>query len=311
MKLRFTDSIAGRACFFLAGSVIDPPSLDDNEELRAFLAAGLLEHVQAEALDPSSSAPAAPLSPPPAAAPAPLTRKARRAAAAEAFEREALDQQLKAYRPVPALWPDGVAVVIGGGPSLTAEDVAACRGRVRVVAVNDAYRLAPWADVLYACDPEWWGWHRERLAGAIDRRYSLDGLRWKDPKIEAMRAELGVTLLGLTGVAGFELDPRAVRTGKNSGYQAINVAYHFGIRRVILLGFDCGPKGDREHWFGDHPNRSRGLYGQFADHFRKLAGLAPALGLEIVNASRESALDCFPRVSIEEALEGAPALGGA
>jgi hypothetical protein len=51
----------------------------------------------------------------------------------------------------------GKAIVcLGGGPSLTQAQVDACRGRAHVIAINDAFRLAPWADVLYACDWQWW-----------------------------------------------------------------------------------------------------------------------------------------------------------
>ena len=48
------------------------------------------------------------------------------------------------------------AICIASGPSLTQEDVDYCRGRGRIYAVNDVYRLAPWADVLFACDLAWW-----------------------------------------------------------------------------------------------------------------------------------------------------------
>src|SRR5688572_2955592 len=65
---------------------------------------------------------------------------------------------------VPRLWPGYTFVCIGGGPSLTVEDVevvkqAAMTDQVKVVAVNDAYRLAPWADVLYGFDWQWWEHH--------------------------------------------------------------------------------------------------------------------------------------------------------
>ena len=34
------------------------------------------------------------------------------------------------------------------------------QGKARVIAVNDAWRLAPWADILYACDGRWWRHHK-------------------------------------------------------------------------------------------------------------------------------------------------------
>jgi hypothetical protein len=60
-------------------------------------------------------------------------------------------------------WEGQVVVCIGGGPSLTQRqvDVASASG-ARLVAVNDAYRLAPSADMCYFADFEWWQWHKDR-----------------------------------------------------------------------------------------------------------------------------------------------------
>jgi hypothetical protein len=53
------------------------------------------------------------------------------------------------------VWAGETAVLVASGPSLCPSDVDRVRGRARVIAVNDGYRLAPWADVLYACDRRW------------------------------------------------------------------------------------------------------------------------------------------------------------
>lgn len=47
-------------------------------------------------------------------------------------------------------------VCVASGESLTRADVNYCRGKARVLAINDNYRIAPWADWLYACDGRWW-----------------------------------------------------------------------------------------------------------------------------------------------------------
>ena len=60
----------------------------------------------------------------------------------------------------PRLWPGETLACLGVGPSLTAAQVAALRGKTRSIAINDAWRLAPWADVLYACDGRWWRKHK-------------------------------------------------------------------------------------------------------------------------------------------------------
>jgi hypothetical protein len=191
---------------------------------------------------------------------------------------------------VPRLWPGATIVCLGGGPSLTREDVDYCRGRARVVAVNDAYRLAPWADVLYACDAKWWAWH-QGVPTFTGLKYALERQAATWP---------GVQVLENTGHDGLEPKPTGVKTGRNSGYQAINVAVHLGAARIVLLGYDMmrGPK-DLEHWFGNHPNGQRSPYLAFAQKFACLVKPLQALGVEVINCSRRTALTVFPRQSLE------------
>jgi hypothetical protein len=99
-------------------------------------------------------------------------------------------------------------------------------------------------------------------------------------------------------------EPGMIFHGNNSGYQAVGLAYTWGASRVILLGYDMQYTGGRRHWFGDHPrglNNATGL-ACWQRSFPKLAADAEKVGLEIVNASRETALTCFPRMRLEDAL---------
>lgn len=209
---------------------------------------------------------------------------------------------------VPRVFPNSTIVCIGGGPSLTAADVDACRGRARVVAVNDAHRLAPWADVLYACDGAWWD-HYQGVPTFAGSKYCLTvtNTKWRegDQWVRGRRRWPGVEQLQKTGEHGLEVQPHGVRTGMNSGYQAINVAVHLGAVRIVLLGYDMqrGPKRER-HWFGEHPKplAHDSPYGGFVNCFQTLVAPLRAIRVEVVNASRETALRCFPRQSIEQAL---------
>ena len=196
---------------------------------------------------------------------------------------------------VPKLWPGETAVCIGGGPSLTAADVDACRDRgVRVIAVNDAYRLAPWADVVYACDDKWWGWHHKHVAPLPALKYSIAAIRGKWP---------GVVVLKCGRKHGLELAPTHLATGGNSGYQAINLCVHFGIRRVLLLGYDMGLDAKkRSHWFGEHPSGRQSSYASFQAAFMTIGAPLQAIGVDVINCSRHTALKCFPRMPIDEAL---------
>lgn len=195
---------------------------------------------------------------------------------------------------VPRLFPDQTIVCLASGPSLTANDVDACRGKAPVVAVNDTYRLAPWADVLYACDAKWWDYHNG-VTMFPGLKFSLEKKadRW-----------LGVQVLERSNDRGLDLSPARLCTGMNSGYQAINLAVHLGARRILLLGYDMQVQGKRSHFFGDHPKglQRSAAYEQCCERFASLVEPLKSLGVSVINCSRQSALKAFPRQPLVEAL---------
>lgn len=202
---------------------------------------------------------------------------------------------------VPRRYPGSTIVCIGGGPSLTAADVDGCRGKAVVIAVNDAYRLAPWAEALYACDAKWWMAHNG-VPGFAGAKWSLDTPNWA-----TLRNRLtDVQLLENTGAQGLEPSPTGLRTGKNSGYQAINLAVHYGAQRILLLGYDMQPaRSGQSHWFGEHPHPIRTVspYPYFLGMFDSLRDPLRELQIEVINCSRETALTCFPRQPLAAALQ--------
>ena len=189
---------------------------------------------------------------------------------------------------MPRLWPGETVVCLATGPSLTQADVDVCRGRARVIAINDAYRLAPFADVLFAADGKWWKYHQPAFSGL---RYSL----------QQDAASHGATVLANTGYMGVEMDPRGLRTIKNSGGAAINLAVHLGASRVVLLGYDMAYAGHRKHFFGDHPERLAGGAhpALFVPLFQTMVEPLRDAGVSIVNCTRTTALTCFPQLPLE------------
>lgn len=189
-------------------------------------------------------------------------------------------------------------VCVATGPSLTKTDVDYCRGKAFVLAIKDAIRLAPWADALYACDSKWWRHYGDALA-YDGPKYTLDPL-----------ASKWATVLGRSGDEGLEIAQKdSLRTGKNSGYQAINLAVHLGATKIVLLGYDMQPSAHgMDHWFGAHPkwkdavSVTRPAYAVFLPKFTTLVQPLKDLGIEVVNATRRTALEAFPCCSLEEAL---------
>lgn len=189
-------------------------------------------------------------------------------------------------------WPGSTITCVATGPSLTQHDVDIARRLGPVIAINDAYRLAPWADVLYAADPHWWKAHRIALA-------KFTGLRFS---IQAGARGYGATVLRHRGHSGLERDPSGLKTGNNSGYQAINLAVHFGAARIVLLGYDCQRTRGEDHFFGPHIKMNQTTDARFLEwraYFATLIKPLAEIGVEIVNATRETALTCFPRAPLE------------
>jgi hypothetical protein len=85
----------------------------------------------------------------------------------------------------------------------------------------------------------------------------------------------------------------------NSGAACIILAIMAGAERVILLGFDCQKTNGQSHWHGDHPKNlgNANVIDKWHKRFKELSEKHPNI---IFNASRSTALECFPKVKLED-----------
>ncbi len=196
-------------------------------------------------------------------------------------------------RGVPRIWPGETVVCVASGPSLTREDVEYCRGRAKVLVINTSILLAPWAEAFHACDGRVWRWHEAAVDAFTGMKFSMDG----------SAAAYGATVLGNGGVWGLSTDPGVICNGRNSGYQAMNIASLLGASRIVLLGYDMQP-GSRNgsHWHGDHPNKTQPPYKACVAAFKTIVRPLADLGVTVVNCSRETALDMFTAQPLREVL---------
>lgn len=175
--------------------------------------------------------------------------------------------------------------VLASGPSLTPEDVAAVRATGRPALVtNTTFRLAQWADAIVANDRKWWRHYGPEIAR------DFHGLRFSGQPV---------------GPDICNLKHAGIATYRNSGAAAISLALAVGATRVVCLGLDCAPAPDgSKHWHGAHPAGlgNAGSMGLWPTRFAPLAAVVNQSGIPVLNASRYTALDCFPRVALEEVL---------
>jgi hypothetical protein len=188
-----------------------------------------------------------------------------------------------------------MVIVAAPGPSLTPAVAEACQEH-RVLAVGEAWQAIPWAEVLYHCDAKWWDAHK----GAAEfkgERWSLHCSSRSDKIVTAKK--YGVRLVASKAENGFSLDPSFIHEGRNSGFQATNLAILMGGNPIVLVGFDM-------HGTSHFCKRPAGLkitrdYAQFALAFDEAAKLLPP-GIEIWNATPGSRISGFKRVKLEDVL---------
>lgn len=150
--------------------------------------------------------------------------------------------------------------------------------------------------MLYACDYAWWKVHYPKVSA------EFGGELWT----QDVKARRDFSLNFVPGVSqpGLGRDG-VIHHGGNSGYQAINLAWLWGASQIVLLGFDCKEDDQgRAHWFGQH---GPGLiqkqpFGMWQNAFPKLAADLKTEGCRVVNCSRDTALQCFEKMSLETAI---------
>ncbi len=200
------------------------------------------------------------------------------------------------HSPLPD-WRGHTAVVVASGPSLDDEQIVHVEhANVKTIAVNSSYLKLGHPDAVYACDYLWWKLNHMKVKQNVHR----EKLWTQD-----LAAAGAFQLMHIRWEAKDGLGKQGLRVNGNSGAGAINLAYHFGARRILLVGMDMqtGPHGEK-HWHADHPKPM--VQGQmFEEWIKKMGVLAKDLkaeGIEVVNCTPGSALKHFPMGDLEQEL---------
>lgn len=185
----------------------------------------------------------------------------------------------------------GVCFILATGPSQNQADIDLIRGKGTVYAVNNAIFMAPWADVHYACDEEWWKTYSPKRPDWFHgERLTISPYYYRHDCKRIASEHQNTQGFGLT----------AIRTGGNGGYQALNLAIIRGFKTICLLGFDHQHTKMKRHCHADHP-QGMGNAGA-VDIWLKAMNVASrdTHGAVVVNCTRETALECFERMALED-----------
>ncbi len=192
------------------------------------------------------------------------------------------------YWSVPRCWPGETVVVVGAGPSLTTEQTSYCRGKARMIVVNNAYEMAPWADWLWATDWRWWQRYGPAREDALPSAFTFGGVKITCSEEAGTFPEM--LLLRNTGETGYDPDPSAIRTGKNGGSVAIQLAIKAGASRIVLLGIDMQGR----HFHDHYPDKWNCVdWRSIAKAFQGLVDELAARDIYVINCAPNSALPIF------------------
>jgi hypothetical protein len=155
--------------------------------------------------------------------------------------------------------------------------------------VNDAHRLAPWADICYFADYRWWEWHHKDADFA-----AFAGQKCTIQNSGGMVRDAEVFMLHNLGSDKLSETPNGLNTGSNGGYQAVNIATLAGAAKVLLIGYDMHFPAGRSHWHAGHPVKvPEDRYSQYARSYKTMLPQLAALGVEVVNCTPGSRIDAF------------------
>jgi hypothetical protein len=181
--------------------------------------------------------------------------------------------------------------ILASGPSLATLDLTPLRRRI-VIGLNRSSLIFP--DTHYHCTMD------DRLF----REYG-DLLRKSRYLFTFEDRPFGIPLR-LLGSEGFSYDlSRGIYSGYTVSYFALQLAVWMGFTRVCFLGLDLCHDGGRTHFFGVDDVSRNHEQTEFPKMIRMMEYAADQLAgtrVQVCTCSPTSTLDCFERVSYEQAL---------
>lgn len=190
--------------------------------------------------------------------------------------------------------------IVAGGSSLKNFDWNKLNNKF-VIAINRSFEVLPNANIVYFTDKLFWEHHKEKLlqhSGKLIRGILPNQIK----ETNCDRVEEYI----FTGEEGLEIQPGKLRSGNNSTYAAINLAFLLGFTKIYLLGVDMkwGETHNRKtsHWHEGHsfykePEHS---FNTFIKRFNTLLPSLTERGIKVINVNPDSALNIFEKKTFEE-----------
>lgn len=225
---------------------------------------------------------------------------------------------MKKIRPI---YKGRTAIIAGTGPSITQEILDICndaraQGKVKIFGANLAYRGFD-VDVLHGCNSQFW----EYYLGTDPILRNCDFDKWTT-RPELINRYPGLNYIQEIWADGLSTDPDYIHAHHGTGPQVINIALHYGIKRMLLVGWDMSYPKDydgqakqigsgKRHYFGEYPAHLQHwpsvdiVEGKLNGLIREMETIKPEdYGIEIINCTEGSAMKCFPFGKLTGILKG-------
>lgn len=199
------------------------------------------------------------------------------------------------FTSIEPIWEGETVFIIGGGSSLTGFDFSLLKNK-RTIAVNKAFLSHTTADVLYWSDSRVYQWYKKDIDKFKGDKYTIKPYGGIGGDVKVLKN---------MGKHGLELSPDGIKHGNNSGHAAMNVAYHYGVKRMILLGFDMQNVKGVSHFHDGYPvkqTRDEIYKKSMIPEFHQISEDLKKKKIEVINANPNSALPFFKKVPLDKVL---------
>lgn len=163
-----------------------------------------------------------------------------------------------------------------------------------IIGLDAAYLYGDWVDVVFFSDGDFYSAHRRR---GLDVHPALKVSTLK--RFENDPSHGVVYLKEDLQQCGISINEKTLCPNYNSGAAAINLAFHLGARRVVLLGFDY-PVISLSHFAitGGQKPRKPVNFEKFTEAFTQVGADAKKLGVEIISTTDKKILPMFETTTI-------------
>lgn len=214
-------------------------------------------------------------------------------------------------------WRNHTCFLIAGGPSLAGFDFNLIKNQLSI-GINKSFIKFP-TTINYAMDSRFYDLvtfpENDKLQNLHEKWRQYTGIKVFLRHSLRIKFDSSVYFVPSLHTNTLSLDlKKGIWGGNNSGFGALMLAIALGSKRIGLLGYDLKIKESKDskknkietHWHGGYGNSKKDTFQEKLDKFKlcfnDYADVIASQGIEVVNLNLDSALNCFPKDTLDNFL---------